>query len=447
MASRVGLWRQSLLAVVRNPWRLALTAAAAAAVAGGLLTFVVAPLQDRFPGNLFDFHAYLAGARAAAHHASVYAAFERAQQNPQFAGFDYPPLIAWLLQPLTWMPERAAAVLWVWAMLACTVIAAIVLGRALLPETWPRLEIAALAAFVFTPATFNLGLGQLEPLVLLLLTLALVAYLRGDRLTCGVLIGIAASLKLAPIVLVLVLVKRRWWRASFAAVATVLASALAGAMALGLPALTEYATRVLPLLARQDGWLYNQSIGGVINRAADHSVLGFQPALLWISITTVCMAVAAVGATVVVTRAGARPRSERAMEFACGVLALLIAGSITWYLHLLLLLIPFFAAAAYLARRGIARERSLAVAGCLCVLGVGVAGAVLSDAVFVNFLIAHHGSRWWWPLLQLASLPAASVVAFFVVAVRTLTSARAPSPSGYMPRAMTIRASLAGDSH
>src|SRR4029077_19954342 len=209
-------------------------------------------------------------------------------------------------------------------MLPCTGAAAVILARAALPASWPRLSVAALATVCFVPATFNLRLGQMEPLVLLVLALAFVSYVRGHRVTCGVLIGVAASLKLAPLLLVILLLRRRWWHAAAATGATVAVSVASGVIALGASPLIEYVTRVMPAFARQDGWIYNQSVNGVLNRLADHSVLTVGTTLMPIAMLSLVFAAIVVAVAAGITRPGQRSSSMRGVEFACAVMAMLL---------------------------------------------------------------------------------------------------------------------------
>src|SRR5438445_359849 len=83
---------------------------------------------------------------------------------------------------------------------ACTLTATVVICRTLLPPAWPRWEIAVLAGFAFIPSTAGLWFGQMEPVVLLLVALALREWMRGREVRCGALIGVAAALKLGPLV-------------------------------------------------------------------------------------------------------------------------------------------------------------------------------------------------------------------------------------------------------
>ena len=111
--------------------------------------------------------------------------------------------------------------LWLWLTIVCTAVAAAIAAFALLPRTWPRLEIAALVTFLFSAATYNYWHGQMNPLIFLLLALALHAWVHEQQTRFGVLIGIAASIKLAPILLIVLIVRRRWWRAAAACAVTV----------------------------------------------------------------------------------------------------------------------------------------------------------------------------------------------------------------------------------
>ena len=260
----------------------------------------------------------------------------------------------------------------------------------------------------------------MEPVVLLLLALALLAYLDGRRVRCGVLIGCAASLKLAPLLLVLLLLRRRWWRAGAASLGAVLATTAAGVLALGTGPLVEYVTKVMPALARQNGWLYNQSLSGALNRAAGHAVLTVQPPIPALAVSAVLLSVAVVAATLWLARPEHVTRSRRGIEFSCMVMAMLLAGTITWYLHYVLLLIPLLAVAGWLAIVRPPLPRLLVGALCACLLAVAVAGPFLADARFVNLLLAQRGTTWWWPLLQLSSLPVLSVALLFIATAATL---------------------------
>lgn len=394
---------------------LVLRAAAIASVIGGVVTFVIAPIRGTFAGEFEDFRAYIGAANAVAHHTDLYAPFIHQTPNVALSGFDYPPVVAFLLQPLAWVPATAAATLWLWLTVACTAAATCIAAFALLPRAWPRVEIAALVTFLFSAATYNYWHGQMNPVIFLLLAFALHAWVHGQQMRFGVLIGIAASIKLAPIVLVVLIVRRRWWRAAAACAITVAAGLALGVATLGTATLHEYITRVLPVLSAQDGWLYNQSISGAVSRLFGHAVLTPQAGSLAISIVTYGVLVAMLGLLLFAIGPKARNPQVSGAEFAAATLLMLLASTITWYAHYVTAIIIIFAAVGLMARDQEWRARPLIVS----TAAFAVAIALLAPTLIANVsssaqLVALSNSSWWWPVMQVTSLPAICAAALLV---------------------------------
>ncbi|MBV8301396.1 MAG: DUF2029 domain-containing protein, partial [Candidatus Dormibacteraeota bacterium] len=237
---------------LRRPrlWRTVLLAAAIAAGIAGADVFVLAPLTGHFSGAFEDYAAYLGAAQAAAAHTDIYAAFVQQNQNVALSGFDYPPVVAFVLQPLAWMPQHVAATAWLLLDVVATFTACVVVARAVLPERWPRLELAVVASFLYAAAPYNFWHGQMNPFIFLLLALALRSWVRGEEGRCGVFIGVAAAIKLAPLVLLLLFLRRRWWRGAAAAAGTFAVLAGIGVAAFGVHTSIEYVQSVLPVLGR-----------------------------------------------------------------------------------------------------------------------------------------------------------------------------------------------------
>jgi len=297
---------------------------------------------------------------------SPYAQFSSA--TPTNFGFIYPPFAALLARPLALLTDKQALSMWLVVSLLTTCVAAYLVARTALPATWPRLELALLGALAFGPAAYNYWHGQINGLIFLLLAVAYWAYVDGRQTTTGVVLGLAAGIKVAPIVLIVLLVRRRWWRGSAAMFATVAATVLVGVLVLGAGPTHTFISTVLPALSRTTGWLYNQSIAGVIARLADHSVLVVQATPLWL--TALCWIAGALilGMVVWVTRPGERPTAERGAEFGLGIVAMLLAGSVAWYAHFTALIIPLAAAAGLVASRGRRAERALLTGTALAVV-------------------------------------------------------------------------------
>lgn len=411
-------------------WRPVIRAAAIAAGLYGCLVFVIGPLTGHFGGEFEDFNAYLGAAQASASHGDIYGVFTQQSQNVALSGFDYPPLVALLVTPLAWMPVHTAATLWLLTGVAATAAGAIIVARALLPAAWPRVELAVLATFMFAPATYNFWHGQMNPLVFLLLALGVRQWVRGRELSCGAIIGAAAAIKLAPVVLLVLFIRRGWWRGIAGGAGVIALSAGAGIAAFGVHTMSEYVHSVLPVLSRDDGWLYNQSWNGVVNRLADHSVLVFQQSSLATRVPALLLSAVSVLAAAWTVRAAGDSRERRGAQFGAGVLAMLLAGTITWYAHDVHLLIPL-AAAAGLAWSARGSARGLWATAALTLAAAAVlAPLLISVAPMTSIVAASHGP-FWWLLLQVASIPvvaSAALLAALVISLRTqgVSSSQAP---------------------
>lgn len=137
-----------------------------------------------------DFGHYFAAARALAAGDTPYTVL----------AFDYPPLPAFLLLPLAGLEELAARQAWLVLGQACLLAAAGLLWSLLGGGRAALLAVAAVWCLAGTVAE-NLVLGQVSPLLLLLLVLCLWGLARGRPALSGGAVGAAAALKLWPAVL------------------------------------------------------------------------------------------------------------------------------------------------------------------------------------------------------------------------------------------------------
>ncbi len=379
-----------------------------AAVALAVKSFVVDPLTGHFGGTFEDFQAYLGAARSMAAGGSPYAQF-----NPStvvMSGFIYPPFAAVVVRPLALLGDRAAADLWLFLSMACAVAGAIVVARTALPRSWPATELGVLAALAFGPATYNYWHGQVNPMILLLLGVAFWAYVRDRQLTVGVLLGFAAAVKVAPVIFLILLIRRRWWRASGAMLATGILTGGIAIAAVGVGPCVTFITRVFPDLNRATGWIYNQSIGGAVSRLADQSVLRVQPTSVPVQAAGVAAALVVLGLAAWATRAGTRTPQERAAEFGMWTTVMLLAGGIAWYPHFVHLIIPLFAVLGLAAGGGWRAERPVVLAAAAALVAFGVVAPVAISYLSIQGIGALSGTGAWWPFLQLCSLPCLSAV-------------------------------------
>jgi alpha-1,2-mannosyltransferase len=400
-------------------WRLLLRLSTIAIVAMAAWSFLLAPLLGHFLGGFEDFTAYMGAARNMAAGRSPYAAFD-GNVSVVMTGFDYPPFASLLVRPLALLSDNGATTLWLWMSLACVVTGALVLARTALHASWPRTDIALIAALAFAPATYNYWHGQMNPVIFLLLALAFRAWVRDREVSCGLLLGLAAGIKLSPIVLIVLLLRRHWWRGS-----AVMALTVAGSVAVTLPvigagAVRTFMTVVLPTLTRETGWIYNQSLGGALSRAANHSVLLIGPTSILLHATVLGLGVAILGVAAWRILPGRRDPVERGAEFGLGVVAMLLCASIAWYPHFTHLLFPLAAVAALVAQRGWQVERGVLYAALACLAVFGLVVPLVLGAIDMRTITDAAATPGWWPFLQLFSLPGLVAAGLYVALHRSL---------------------------
>ncbi|OXM68174.1 glycosyltransferase 87 family protein [Amycolatopsis thermalba] len=209
-----------------------------------------------------DSAVYRAGALTFLHGDAVYTP-ERLSTLPSWVSlpFTYPPAAALLFVPLAALPSGLT-----WGVLA----AASVLSLAVVIRVSGRFRgwaVAGLtvAALGLEPVWKTIFLGQIN-LVLLALVVLDVLVLAGSRWS-GVLIGVAAAVKLTPLIFVAHLFVTGRWRDGLRALGT-----FAGLQILMFALMPGDAARYWAEAAfdphRVGGvsWIFNQSLGGLVNR-------------------------------------------------------------------------------------------------------------------------------------------------------------------------------------
>jgi hypothetical protein len=213
--------------------------------------------------RLADLHVYYGAVRWAQAGQPLYE-FSAENGDP----FTYPPFAAVVFWPMGWLPESAVRAVWLAAVSAAVAAIAVVLSR-----RWERIEhrgffaaITACALIASAPVQSNLRFGQVSVFVVLL-ALADALELTPPRWR-GVLIGLAAAIKLTPLLFVvfLLLVGRR--RDSMRAVAAFAGAAVVAAVLLPGDSLAFW-TKTLFTTSRIGDLasLGNQSLHALLARA------------------------------------------------------------------------------------------------------------------------------------------------------------------------------------
>jgi alpha-1,2-mannosyltransferase len=301
-----------------------------------------------------DLSIYAAGGAAVVHGVPLY------QLRFAFGlRFTYPPFAALLFAPLGWVPVTAGRVL----VTAATVLALPVtcyLALRLPPvPTWIRRDQAARLALAFAAAAIwlepertNLKYGQINVLLTLLVLADLVRIERGGK--CGgVLIGVAAGIKLTPAIFAVYLLATRRYRAA-ATAAAAFAATVAAAFALVPGDAAQY----------WDLSFLDPAHVGRIQNVANQSLLGALARVLHtLSVGPVWLPAAAViGVAGVALAARAGRSGQAAQAFALCAVTSLLVSPISWSHHWVLAVPALLVAVVGAARRWPSLGAKLALA-------------------------------------------------------------------------------------
>lgn len=280
-----------------------------------------APLVPWKPG-IVDLEVYLRAGRALLSGADPY---HLGDSLP----FLYPPFAAILAVPLTWLPHTAVQIGWAVAV-ALTVIA--ILHRLGL-QGWRLSLISAAAVRVVEPINQTIAFGQLGAFLVGLVLLDLVPGPRlfplrrhGRWLPEGLLVGLAAAIKLTPGLFFVYLLAIRRFRAAAVAIGTMIITALIALVVAPGPSVAFWGR-----LAHGDSglgnsiiYLINQSVLGASTRILGYNAVG----------NGLGLAISAVAAVLgVVVGVGWHRRGDEAAAISLCGLATLLASPVSWSHH------------------------------------------------------------------------------------------------------------------
>jgi alpha-1,2-mannosyltransferase len=222
----------------------------------------------------FDLKVYYGATRAFINGADLYGFVEHGRDRDY--GFTYPPFGALVMAPVAVLPWPVAAVVFD----ALTVAATIVVLRLVASRDALVLAGLLVLAFAFDPWRTTYNYGQINVILLALVTVDLLL-LVDRRRPAGVLIGVAAAVKLVPLVFIGYLLLTRRFRAALSAAAAF------GLATLLMVAVAPGASRTFWTSAIWHGdrigdpaFVSNQSLYGLVSRHGLGPVVGVVLVLL-----------------------------------------------------------------------------------------------------------------------------------------------------------------------
>jgi len=227
--------------------------------------------------NFVDLHVYLGGAAALDHPGTLYS-YVYADQTPDFPlPFTYPPFAALVFYPLTKLPFAVVALGWQLGIIAALYGVVRVSQRLIGVASAPAAMLWTAVGIWTEPLRSTFDYGQVN--VILVLAALWAAYSTRWWVS-GLLVGVAAGIKLTPAMTGVYLAGvRRWGAAAFAAV--VFAATVAVSVAVIGQQARYYFTDLLGDASRVGpiGTSFNQSWRGGISRILGHDA-GYGPLVL-----------------------------------------------------------------------------------------------------------------------------------------------------------------------
>lgn len=310
-----------------------------------------------------DLHVYRLGGEAVLHGGSLY--------RLRFAGlpFTYPPFSALVFTGLAVLPWAvAASLLTVGSAVALLVALFLALRLPPVPThldsrtAWRLALLVAAAAIWLEPVRTTLGYGQVD--LFLAAGVLYDLHLPDTSRRKGVVIGLAAGLKLTPVIFVLYLLITRRYRAAATATA-VFAATVAAGFAI-LPASSAHywdVTFLNPSRVSPVQNVENQSLLGALARNLHSSHVGY----VWLPLA---IAVALTGLTLA---ARAQRTGNEAAGFALCALTGLLISPISWTHHWVIA-VPALLLAALTIYRARAEYRRAAILGLTAIAAIAIIG-------------------------------------------------------------------------
>jgi alpha-1,2-mannosyltransferase len=337
----------------------------------------------------------------------------------------HPPTSVLLVLPLGRVDYPHAVFIWNLVSLMALMVSLVMVTVILATPWWLRLPALAMLPFCH-PVYGNLYQGQLNLLLVLLITMVWVFERSNWSKVAGTVLGAAAAIKLFPIYLVVYYVAQRRGRPLLATFVSFASLTLLTALVLGVDTYKDYLTIVLPWNAEFHLLGFNLSIAGLWYKLF-HPVLGEGIVPIWSSIAVARWGsvLSNLAITTVVAVLGYRAQSsvQRDLAFAVTLTAMLLVSPVTWDVALPILLVPF----ALIARSSIIAQSRWLLAGLLLILIINC----IPQHILVELALAGHSTTHysWVFMLGAPSLKFYTLMGtFLLVLIAFYLQATKPRP-------------------
>ncbi|MGI5501332.1 glycosyltransferase 87 family protein [Lentzea sp. CA-135723] len=381
-----------------------------------VVVLLVLPIKMAAMGAYYlDLQVYRTGGLAWLRDVPLYVGFPGPLDGPNLP-FTYPPIAAVLFSGLTFVPVPVANALVVALNFVCLTVVGVLVTKTLSRRSdvaWTVGPVVAILGVSLEPVISTFLFGQVN-LVLMAIVVVDALAVRDPRFR-GLLIGVAAAIKLTPLVFLLYFLVRREWRAAAMALAGFAGMAVLGFLFAAKDS-AEFWFNAIFDTSRAGGLAYatNQSLRGVLHRInpGEHA-----ESLIWTGLSLIVVTLAVVAAY--------RARDEVVALTAIATAGLLVSP-VSWSHHWVWC-VPAFLALAF-TRRTWARP----VLGVLLVIFLvhpfGWLPSTGDKEMLWSWQEHVYGDAYTWVAL-------AGLVAAAITATRLTLSSASPGPRrGSTPR-------------
>lgn len=331
-------------------------------------------------GQLFDFNfTYMRAAEAFLSGVNIYT----------FGDINYPPTALFLFIPFYLIPVFYSQIIFSLISLACLILA-IFLTAESLNWRFSKKEFLLLFPLVFLsfPVKWTFGMGQMNNLILLLVVAAYFFSKKGKDIYSGLVLGLAISLKIVPILLLSYFLINRKYKIVLASILSSLLFFLLAGWAFGFNLIFEYFLKVVPMIFGQPGKsiYYNQAFSGFVDR------VGLNQIFVWIFLITVL---------VITFYSFIKRTKDNSLGFSLILSATLLINTFSWQHHFVWLIFPYLSAWYFLKKKRLGLTKLLLVVSYLLVAFNIKQPGMMANNIFSGIIMSHvfSGNFLLWLIL------------------------------------------------
>lgn len=279
-----------------------------------------------------DFSGYYYGARHILNHQNPYT-----QDRNYFTAQSYPPFTLILFIPFSLLSFGVASELWTFLSVLALVYIIYLLSKIYSHSFFSPLNLFLSALlFLSFPLRFTLGMGQINILVLLFLTLSFYFLKKNKLYYSGIFLALSVAIKFFPLLLLLYFIIHKKWKIIISFTVTIITIIMLTVIILPSSNVIYYFQQILPnLLSSWKGDYYNQALTGLLMRNIGD--------IYWRELLRIIIPLILISAAFLISiKKRARTGQRENLEIASLLILNVLINNFSWQHHYVFLAFPFF---------------------------------------------------------------------------------------------------------